>query len=82
MLCLICTYFIENLYEYIFLFFCVFFVLFFSETKDLMARRKKLDPTNEQVKNDAENIIIRRTLVLELLGKIIHLGHSSYARKM
>ena len=47
-----------------------------------MARRKKLDPTNEQVKNDAENIIIRRTLVLELLGKIIHLGHSSYARKM
>ena len=57
-------------------------MLFFSETKDLMARRKKLDPTNEQVKNDAENIIIRRTLVLELLGKIIHLGHSSYARKM
>ena len=56
--------------------------MFFSETKDLMARRKKLDPTNEQVKNDAENIIIRRTLVLELLGKIIHLGHSSYARKM
>ena len=57
-------------------------MLMHVETKDLMARRKKLDPTNEQVKNDAENVIIRRTLVLELLGKIIHLGHASYARKI
>ena len=57
-------------------------MLMHVETKDLMARRKKLDPTDQKVKNEAENIIIRRTLVLELLGKIIHLGHGSYARKI
>ena len=57
-------------------------MLMHVETKDLMNRRKKLDPSDQQVKNDAENIIIRRTLVLELLGKIIHLGHGSYAKKI
>lgn len=57
-------------------------MLMHVETKELMSRRKKLDPTDPKVKNDKENVIIRRTLVLELLGKIIHLGHGSYARKI
>ena len=58
-------------------------MLMHVETKDIMSRRSKMnDPTDPKFKNEAENVIIRRTLVLELLGKIIHLGHGSYARKI
>lgn len=57
-------------------------MLMHVETKDLVARRKNVDPTDPKVKDEAENVVIRRTLVLELLGKIIHLGHTAYARKM
>jgi hypothetical protein len=57
-------------------------MLMHVETKDLVARRKNLDPSDPKVKDEAENVVIRRTLVLELLGKIIHLGHTAYARKI
>ena len=46
-------------------------MLMHVETKELMSRRKKLDPTDPKVKNDKENVIIRRTLVLELLMVLV-----------